>query len=127
MGVFGRNRFVRFHVRTGPAHHTGPAKTSLLLGVDKRRPVGLELRNINVVPLGSGWGFLLSHIGPVPKVVCLMSLSVEAAVATGNDRRIELSGDDASGRDSRGSTLITMLIAGLVMIAVGAIVLMTFV
>lgn len=41
--------------------------------------------------------------------------------------RIELSGDAASGRDSHGSSLIPMLVAGLVLIAVGAIVVMMFV
>lgn len=38
-----------------------------------------------------------------------------------------LSADQASGRDSGGSNLVPMLIAGLVLIAVGAVVVMMFV
>ncbi|MEW9806636.1 hypothetical protein [Mesorhizobium marinum] len=38
-----------------------------------------------------------------------------------------LSGDQASGRDSHGSSLVPMLVAGLLLIAVGSVVVMTFV
>jgi len=44
----------------------------------------------------------------------------------GHERTV-LSGDSASGRDSQGSSLLPMLVAGLVLILVGAIVVMTFV
>ena len=40
---------------------------------------------------------------------------------------IELSADKASGRDADGSTLLPMLIAGLVLIVIGAVVVMMFV
>lgn len=46
---------------------------------------------------------------------------------TGVRERVILSGDEASGRDSEGSSLLPMLVAGLVLVTVGAIVLMTFV
>ena len=42
-------------------------------------------------------------------------------------RPVTRSADKASGRDSQGSSLVPMLIAGLVLIAVGAVVVMTFV
>ena len=48
-------------------------------------------------------------------------------MATGNYKRVEVSGDDASGRDSQGSTLVPMLIAGLVLVTLGAVVVMMFV
>lgn len=48
-------------------------------------------------------------------------------MATGNHRRVELSGDDASGRDPHGSTLVTMLIVGLLLVVAGAVVVMAFV
>jgi hypothetical protein len=38
-----------------------------------------------------------------------------------------LSADQASGRDSKGSSLVPMLMAGLILVAVGAVVLMAFV
>lgn len=41
--------------------------------------------------------------------------------------RVVLSGDSASGRDSQGSSLVPMLIAGLVLVTIGAIVVMAFV
>ena len=44
-----------------------------------------------------------------------------------NRKRIEISADNASGRDGRGSTLVPMLIAGLALSVVGAIVIMQFV
>lgn len=46
---------------------------------------------------------------------------------TGLPEQVVLSGDQASGRDSEGSSLLPMLIAGLVLVTVGALVLMTFV
>lgn len=48
-------------------------------------------------------------------------------MATGEHRRVELTSDNASGRDSQGSTLMPMLVAGLVLVVVGAIVVMAFV
>lgn len=48
-------------------------------------------------------------------------------MATENYKRVELSGDDASGRDSHGSTLVPMLIAGLIAVVAGAVVIMMFV
>lgn len=42
-------------------------------------------------------------------------------------RTVILSADQASGRDSQGSSLMPMLIAGLILIAVGAVVVMMFV
>lgn len=46
-----------------------------------------------------------------------------------NDKRqpVILSSDQASGRDSQGSSLVPMLVAGLVLIAIGAVVVMMFV
>ena len=44
-----------------------------------------------------------------------------------NIRPVVLSSDDASARDSGGSSLVPMLVAGLVLVAVGAIVVMAFV
>lgn len=41
--------------------------------------------------------------------------------------RVELSGDEASGRDSHGSSLVPMLAAGLVLVVIGAIIIMAFV
>lgn len=48
-------------------------------------------------------------------------------MAIDNQRRVELSGDNASGRDSHGSTLVAMLIVGLVLVVAGAVVVMAFV
>lgn len=45
----------------------------------------------------------------------------------GDRKRTEISSDDASGRDMAGSTLVPMLIAGLVLVLVGAVILMQFV
>ncbi|MFC5387506.1 hypothetical protein ACFPLB_16220 [Aquamicrobium segne] len=42
-------------------------------------------------------------------------------------RHIELSGEQASGQDAQGSTLMPMLIVGLVLIVIGAITIMIFV
>lgn len=44
-----------------------------------------------------------------------------------NPERMTLSGDSASGRDSQGSSLVPMLISGLVLVTIGAIVVMAFV
>ncbi|MET3791880.1 hypothetical protein [Aquamicrobium terrae] len=41
--------------------------------------------------------------------------------------RVVLSGEHASGRDLEGSSLMPMLIAGLILITVGALVVMVFV
>jgi hypothetical protein len=50
------------------------------------------------------------------------------ATGEGNGReRTILSGDSASGRDSEGSSLVPMLVAGLVLILIGAVVIMAFV
>lgn len=48
---------------------------------------------------------------------------------TGDESRkpIVIAGDAASGRDSDGSTLVPMLIAGLILISIGSVVLMAFV
>jgi hypothetical protein len=40
---------------------------------------------------------------------------------------VVITGDEASGRDSKGSSLIPMLVAGLIAVTVGAILVMTFV
>jgi hypothetical protein len=48
-------------------------------------------------------------------------------MADGDDRRVELSGAQASGRDAEAGTLMPMLVAGLVLIVVGALVVMAFV
>lgn len=40
---------------------------------------------------------------------------------------IVISGDEASGRDSHGSSLLPMLVAGLVAVTLGAIAVMAFV
>lgn len=51
-------------------------------------------------------------------------------MATGEGNKQErtiLSADSASGRDSQGSSLVPMLVAGLVLILIGAVVVMTFV
>lgn len=40
---------------------------------------------------------------------------------------VVISADEASGRDSRGSSLIPMLVAGLVAVTLGAVVVMSFV
>jgi hypothetical protein len=42
-------------------------------------------------------------------------------------KRIVSTGDSVSGRDSDGSTLVPMLIAGLILVVVGAVVVMAFV
>lgn len=42
-------------------------------------------------------------------------------------RPVILSADHASGRDSQGSSLVPMLVAGLVLVTVGAVVVMLFV
>lgn len=47
--------------------------------------------------------------------------------ANRGSRPVVLSGDDASGRDSQGSSLMPMLVAGLVLVAIGALVIMAFV
>ena len=41
--------------------------------------------------------------------------------------RVVLSGEQASGRDSEGSSLIPMLVAGLILVTIGALVVMVFV
>ena len=48
-------------------------------------------------------------------------------MANSDHRRVELSGEQASGKDDGGSTLMPMLIAGLVLIVVGALGVMIFV
>lgn len=51
-------------------------------------------------------------------------------MATGESgwrKPVVLSGDDASGRDSQGSSLVPMLIAGLILVTIGAVVVMAFV
>lgn len=48
-------------------------------------------------------------------------------MATGDHKRIEVSGDEASGRDSQGSSLVPMLIAGIILVIIGAIGVMAFV
>ena len=45
----------------------------------------------------------------------------------GMRERVIVSGDEASGRDSHGSSLLPMLVAGLVLITISAAVLMAFV
>ena len=45
----------------------------------------------------------------------------------GERQRVVFSSGDVSGRDSQGSSLVPMLAAGLVLITVGAIMIMTFV
>ncbi len=46
----------------------------------------------------------------------------------GNRRApVVLSGDAASGRDSQGSSLVPMLIAGLIFVTIGAVAVMAFV
>lgn len=44
-----------------------------------------------------------------------------------NQRRVEVTSDNASGRDTGGSTLLPMLIAGLILIVIGATVIVLFV
>lgn len=44
-----------------------------------------------------------------------------------NRQPVVLSSDEVSGRDSKGSSLVPMLVAGLVLIAIGAVVVMMFV
>ena len=48
-------------------------------------------------------------------------------MAQKNSRHIEITSDQSSGGDSRGSTLLPMLIAGLILIVAGAIAVMVFV
>jgi len=48
-------------------------------------------------------------------------------MASGNHRRVEVSGDQASGRDTEGSSLLPMLTVGLDLIVIGAMVIMVFV
>lgn len=57
----------------------------------------------------------------------LLCFLKEADMATGNCRRVEISGDEASGRDSQGSSLVPMLIAGIILVTLGAVVIMMFV
>lgn len=47
--------------------------------------------------------------------------------ASKGTRPVVLSGEDASGRDAQGSSLMPMLVAGLVLVAIGAVVVMAFV
>jgi len=49
------------------------------------------------------------------------------AVGTERPKPVITSGDEASGKDPQGSSLLAMLIAGLVLVTVGAIVVMVFV
>ena len=44
-----------------------------------------------------------------------------------SNKPVVITGDAASGRDSRGSSLVPMLVAGLIAVTVGAVVVMTFV
>lgn len=44
-----------------------------------------------------------------------------------SNKPVVLSGDEASGRDSQGSSLMPMLVAGLVLVTLGAVVIMMFV
>lgn len=49
-------------------------------------------------------------------------------MSTGRSSKpVVLTGDEASGRDPRGSSLMPMLVAGLVLVTVGAVVIMAFV
>lgn len=48
-------------------------------------------------------------------------------MAPDSRKRVEISADNASGRDDRGSTLVPMLVAGLALVIIGAGVIMQFV
>ena len=48
-------------------------------------------------------------------------------MAIDRPRRVELSENQASGSDANSSTLLPMLIAGMILIVIGAVVVMTFV
>ncbi|WP_199224759.1 hypothetical protein [Falsochrobactrum shanghaiense] len=50
-----------------------------------------------------------------------------ARITDEKDEQITITPDAASGGDSKGSTLLPMLIAGLALVVIGAIVLMYFV
>jgi len=52
---------------------------------------------------------------------------MEKTMTNRDHRHVELSGEDASGRDAEGSTLMPMLVAGLVLIVIGALGVMVFV
>ena len=56
-----------------------------------------------------------------------MRLYQEVAVANNRNRGVALSGDEASGSDSAGSSLLPMLVVGLVLIVIGAAVVMAVV
>lgn len=51
----------------------------------------------------------------------------EADMQSSDRHRIEVTSDNASGRDTEGSTLLPMLIAGLILIVAGATVIVLFV
>lgn len=61
------------------------------------------------------------------KVVSIMPLYREIAVTEIRNRGVALSGDEASGRASAGSSLLPMLVVGLVLIVIGAAVVMAVV
>lgn len=48
-------------------------------------------------------------------------------MAADRPKHVELAGDKASGADVSASTLLPMLIAGLILIVVGAVIVMAFV
>ena len=52
---------------------------------------------------------------------------MEFPMAIDKQKHVELSQSQASGADASGSTLLPMLIAGLVLIIIGAVAVMTFV
>lgn len=56
-----------------------------------------------------------------------MPLYREIAVTEIRNRGVALSGDEASGRASAGSSLLPMLVVGLVLIVIGAAVVMAVV
>ncbi|MCB1466762.1 MAG: hypothetical protein KDK08_06380 [Rhizobiaceae bacterium] len=62
-------------------------------------------------------------------VICDIKADGEAGVAVDTERQspVVTSGDEASGRDPQASSLLAMLIAGLVLVTVGAVFVMVFV
>lgn len=52
---------------------------------------------------------------------------IEVVMMTNLRKPVVISGDNASGRDTQGSSLVPMLVAGLILVAVGAVVVMAFV
>ena len=60
-------------------------------------------------------------------MVFAIRLYQEVAVANNRNRGVALSGDEASGSDSAGSSLLPMLVVGLVLIVIGAAVVMAVV